>query len=253
MILRDDLNEVLASLLNPGNFKDYCPNGLQVEGTARIKKIISGVTACTELIDRAIEAQADAIIVHHGFFWKGEDPCIRDIKHRRLKQLLSHDINLYAYHLPLDCHLTLGNNVQLAKQLEITQLQSHAVDGIDNLLWQGELNEPLSGDTFAKQIEKVLGRKPLWIKPYQYKEIKTLAWCTGGAQKYISNAHSLKVDCYLSGEVSESTFHFARDASVHYFACGHHASERYGVKALGEYLAKEYSLVHEFIDIDNPV
>lgn len=237
-------------LLEPGVFQDYCPNGLQVEGRSEVRRLVSGVTASQALIDAAIEHEADAILVHHGFFWRGEDPCLRGMKRRRIAALLRNDISLLAYHLPLDAHPALGNNAQLAKRLDIV------VDGgmdsgprpVGNI---GHFPEPLPAEEFARRLAAVLGREPL-LEKVGDRPIKRIAWCTGAAQSYIDKAAALGVDAYLSGEVSEPTIHSAREQGVHYFAAGHHATERYGVQALGEALATALDLEHRFIDVDNP-
>lgn len=234
------------------SIKDYCPNGLQVQGRQQVKKIVSGVTASQALIDAAIAAKADALLVHHGYFWKGENETVVGIKHQRLKALLTHDMNLLAYHLPLDVHPQWGNNVQLAQLLDwqITgDLQPQAQPSIGLC---GELRRAMTPQQFGEQLQTKLKREPLWIDGAN-GEIKTLAWCTGAAQGYIEDAIAAGVDAFVSGEISEQTVHIAREMGIHYFAAGHHATERYGVQALGEALASEFALEHEFIDIDSPV
>ena len=252
-ISRVDLEKNLNGLLQPHLFKDYCPNGLQVEGRDSIQKIVTGVTACQALLDAAIETEADAIFVHHGYFWKNESPCVTGMKRRRLNTLLSHDLNLFAYHLPLDCHPEYGNNVQLAKRLslEVKGGLTH-VDMQKSVGLHGELVESLQASEFDQRIEQALQRKPLHISGSKEK-ISTVAWCTGGGQSYIENAIELGVDAYISGEISEQTVHLARENGIHYFAAGHHATERYGAWAVGEYLRDHFSLDVEFIDVNNPV
>ncbi|MEP3589704.1 MAG: Nif3-like dinuclear metal center hexameric protein [Marinobacter sp.] len=243
-------NQILAKInewLQPENFQDYAPNGLQVEGKEEVQIIVSGVTASQALIDAAVEQNADMILVHHGYFWKGEDQAIRGMKKRRIKQLLDHDINLFAYHLPLDDHPEYGNNRQLANVLGI---QNPRPAG--GLVWQGELAEPMSPEAFGQHIASALNRPPLHVGEGA-DLIKTVAWCTGGAQGFITKALELGVDAYISGEISEPTTHTARESGIHYYAAGHHATERYGAKALGEALAKEFGVEHQFIDCDNPV
>jgi dinuclear metal center YbgI/SA1388 family protein len=236
--------------LQPSNFKDYCPNGLQVEGRSRVARLVTGVTASQALLEAAIAAGADAVLVHHGYFWRGEDPCLTGIKRRRIALLLEHDISLLAYHLPLDEHPTLGNNAQLAQRLAIPVVgQPGGGDGSCPVM-SGELETPVNGAAFAAHIARTLGRKPLHIAAG--REIRRLAWCTGGGQGFIEHAVGLEVDAYISGEVSEQTVHIARENDVHFFAAGHHATERYGVQALGEHLARLLPLEHHFIDIDNP-
>ena len=248
-ILLEHLLQMCDEILQPNEFDDYCPNGLQVEGRQELLSIVSGVTASQALIDRAVELEADVLLVHHGFFWKGEDPCVRGMKKRRLRKLLDHEISLLAYHLPLDAHPVYGNNVQLAQELGIVIEES---TGPGNLLFQGYLQAESSGEDFACHISQVLGRDPLWIDAGK-NSIKRLAWCTGAAQGYIEQAIELGVDAFISGEISEQTVHVARENNIHYFAAGHHATERYGVQALGQELASRLGLRHQFVDCDNPV
>jgi dinuclear metal center YbgI/SA1388 family protein len=241
----------LDELLDANQFSDYCPNGLQVEGTDTVVNLVTGVTASQALIERAIALKADALLVHHGFFWKGESPCISGIKQRRIKALLAHNINLIGYHLPLDAHPQLGNNAQLAELLGITVksgLDPSDVRPVGNI---GILNPPLAAEEFCQRVEQVLGRKPLLVAAGD-QLIETIGWCTGAAQGYIDKAAAQGVDAYLSGEISEPTVHSARELGVHYIAAGHHATERYGVQAVGEYLAERFGLSHHFVDIDNP-
>lgn len=242
----------LDEFLNCQFINDYCPNGLQVEGRAEIKKIVTGVTASQALINAAIAADADALITHHGYFWKGEQPQIVGIKRSRVQTLLQADLNLLSYHLPLDVHKTLGNNAQLGALLNLVVTDTHSVDGIKHLVWQGECQEVFSAADFAAHLTTTLNREPLHIEGSS-KPIKTVAWCTGGAERYIEKAVELGVDAYITGEVSEQTFHIAKEAGIHFFAAGHHATERYGIKALGDYLEKTYGITHQFIDIDNPI
>ncbi|MGR5077724.1 Nif3-like dinuclear metal center hexameric protein [Photobacterium swingsii] len=247
------LESVLNKLLSPHLIKDYCPNGLQVEGKAEVKKIVTGVTACQALIDRAIEENADALVVHHGFFWKGEASEIRGMKYRRIKALMDNGINLYAYHLPLDVHSELGNNAQLAQLLGVDVLGGLEEGNPKSVAIYGQLEEPLTGDELAARIAMTLHREPLHIGDNAPTKIKTLGWCTGGGQDFIELAAQKGLDAFISGEISERTTHIARELGIHYFGAGHHATERYGVKALGEWLAKEHQFDVTFIDIDNPV
>lgn len=248
---RTELTQYLADFLQVSNFKDYAPNGLQVEGKATIGTIVTGVTACQALIEQAIVLQADAILVHHGFFWKNEPEVIVGMKQRRIKALLAHDINLLGYHLPLDAHPQLGNNATLARELGIDG--ANAVEGIaQGLLWRGKLTQAISACEFASVLERALGRAPLHIGDGQAR-VQDIAWCTGGAQDYIDIAASLGVDAFISGEASERTFHSAREQGIHYYGAGHHATERYGIQALGAHLAEKFGLVHHFVDVDNPV
>ncbi|WP_027859340.1 Nif3-like dinuclear metal center hexameric protein [Marinobacterium jannaschii] len=248
----EELIAALDNLLEPGQFRDYAPNGLQVEGCPEVKRLVSGVTASQALLDAAVEWEADAILVHHGYFWKGEDACIRGIKRKRLKTLLDHDINLLAYHLPLDAHATLGNNARLGDLLGLKVTGGLEVGNPRSIGLVGELETALTAQQLTQRIATVLGREPLHIDGGP-ELIRTLGWCSGGAQGYIEKAVALGLDAFISGEVSEPTFHSAQENGIHYFAAGHHATERYGAKAVGEYLAEAFALEHRFIDIPNPV
>ncbi|MDX1574532.1 MAG: Nif3-like dinuclear metal center hexameric protein [Methylophaga sp.] len=252
MILRSELLTYLNNLLEPDRFQDYCPNGLQVAGSEHIERVVTGVTASQALIDAAIEVQADTIIVHHGYFWRGEAPQITGIKQQRLKSLLTNNINLIAYHLPLDAHPELGNNVQLARWLNIEVDGRISGSGEPAIALCGSLSRPLSLNDLADKVAHVLKRPPLIIKGHD-RPVTTIGWCTGAAQGYIQQAAELGLDAFLSGEISEQTTHLARELGIHYIAAGHHATERYGVKALGEMLARQWPLSVQFIDIDNPV
>lgn len=251
MVKRDELVKYCADFFAHPHVNDYAPNGLQVSGSTKINKIVSGVTACQELLDCAVSENADLVLVHHGFFWKGEDPCLVGMHYKRIKTLLDNDINLLAYHLPLDCNKDLGNNVMLAKELGFV---IDSVNNVDNmpLLFSGRLTEPMSAADLTKHINKKLQRAPTVVGD-ENNEIQTIAWCTGAAQDYILDAAKLGVDAYLSGEISERTTYCARENAITYFGCGHHATERYGVCALGEHLAEQFAIEHLFIDIDNPV
>ena len=246
------LLRALNQTLRPEQFNDYCPNGLQVEGRSTVAKLVTGVTACQALIDRALDVGADAILVHHGYFWKGEDPCVKGMKKQRLAALLKADVSLLAYHLPLDVHPELGNNVQLAQRLKLTVEGGLEPDKANSIGLYGQLPEAIDSQALSQLIEQALGRKPLHIAGSD-KAIKKVGWCTGSAQGYIQNAIELGLDAYITGEVSESTVHTARESGVHFYSAGHHATERYGVQALGNYLAKEFGIEHQFIDIENPV
>ncbi|MBM7424757.1 Nif3-like dinuclear metal center hexameric protein [Spongiibacter marinus] len=248
------LQELVAeanAIMEPEAFADYCPNGLQVEGRAEVRRIVSGVTASQAMIDAAVNAGADVLLVHHGFFWRGEDLCVKGMKRRRLQRLLESGISLVAYHLPLDAHPVLGNNAQLAKELGF--VVESGLDGsarpVGNV---GRLSEPMTARDFAAKVASVLGREPL-LEEVGEHPIHRIAWCTGAAQSYIDRAAELGVDAYLSGEVSEPTIHSAREQGLHYIAAGHHATERYGVRALGAKLAETLGIEHQFIDVDNPV
>lgn len=250
------LEELLSytnDLLRIDEFRDYCPNGLQVEGKSELRRLVSGVTASQALLDQAIEQQADAILVHHGYFWKGEKEAITGMKKKRLQSLLQHDISLLAYHLPLDAHTELGNNVQLARVLGIQRATYIEQGKLKGLLWWGELQEEHTPESLATLLSERLRHQPLHLGADHDRPIRTLAWCTGAAQGYIEAAAELGVDAFISGEMSEQTTHQARELGLHYFAAGHHATERYGVQALGQHLAEKFSLAWEFIDCPNPV
>lgn len=245
-----ELVAVADRLLQPEHFQDYCPNGLQVEGRPRVRRLVSGVTASLALLEAALAADADAILVHHGYFWKNEAPAVVGIKRKRLRLLLQNDISLLVYHLPLDAHPQFGNNAQLAAQLGITvtgglQAVAHPIGNV------GRLAEPMSLEGFADRVGQRLGRVPLVVSGGS-QSISTIAWCTGGAQSYIEQAAELGVDAFLTGEVSEQTVHLARELGLHFIAAGHHATERYGAPAVGQYLAAQLGIEHRFIDIDNP-
>ena len=246
-----ELERLLNEKLSTYRINDYAPNGLQVEGKAEIKKIITGVTASQALIDYAVAQQADAVLVHHGYFWKSENPCIRGMKGKRIKTLLVNDINLYGYHLPLDVHPELGNNAKLAQLLGIIDLQPLENSATSIPVW-GMLKDPVNAEEFAHRIEQVLHRKPLICTENGPHLIRKVGICTGGGQGYIDLAAAQGCDAFITGEVSEQTIHSAREQGIHFFAAGHHATERYGIKALGEWLAAEYGLDVEFKDIDNP-
>jgi len=248
---RDELLQAFDALLEPARFKDYGPNGLQVEGKPHIGRIVSGVTASRALIEAAIEAQADAIFVHHGLFWRGQDGRVTGWMKRRLALLLAHDINLFAYHLPLDAHPALGNNAQLGLRLG---LQARARFGEQDL---GFLGGRADGGSFAgagelaARVEKALNRSVVQVGPAQ-DAIKTIAWCSGGAQGYFEAAIAAGAQAFITGEISEPQAHLARETGVAFIACGHHASERYGAPAVAAQVAAQFGLQHRFIDIDNP-
>ena len=246
---RGSLERYLAQTLDINRFRDYCPNGLQVEGRTEIRKIVTGVTASLAFLEAAQVAEADAVFVHHGYFWRGEDARVIGPKRRRLQLLLSHDINLFAYHLPLDAHPEMGNNAQLAQRLG---LQPEGRFGEADLGWIGSAPGLATAGALALTVERALGRAPLLIGDAA-SPVRRVAWCTGAAQGMLADAIAAGADVFLSGEVSEPTVHLAREAGVAYLACGHHATERYGIRALGEHLAAHFELDHEFIDIPNPV
>ncbi len=239
-------------LLDVGQFRDYCPNGLQVEGRTDVGRVVSGVTACQALIDAAVEEQADLLLVHHGYFWKGEDPTLTGIKQRRVRALLDRNISLLAYHLPLDAHPGLGNNACLAARLGLVEEGRFGCGEGPDLACFGHPGEALSAREMAAHLLGVLNREPLLVDAGPAL-IKTVGWCTGAAQTYLEAAARRGLDAFISGEISEPSVHIAREYGIHYFAAGHHATERYGVQALGEHLAEQFGIQHIFIDIDNPV
>lgn len=254
------LTQFCDDYLSANAFKDYAPNGLQVDGGQPIKRIVTGVTACEALIDAAIADGADVIMVHHGYFWKGEPTPITGMKGRRIRKLMQHGISMIGYHLPLDAHPTIGNNAVLAKQLGLSITgalypnESHPVGNIATC-------EPQSIDQLVSGITQALGRTPLHISASYDKDvatdandrlIKRVGLCTGGAQDMIDQAAAMGCDAYISGEISERTTHSARELGIDYLACGHHATERGGIQALGDIVAKEFGLPVTFIDIDNP-
>ena len=242
------ITNYIDGLLDSKSFDDYAPNGLQVQGKTDVRKIVTGVSATQVLIEAAIEQEADAILVHHGWFWDKEDPRIIGMKYNRLKLLMDHDISLLAYHLPLDAHPEFGNNAQLANRLDIQIEDVMDKQGVGNY---GRLPEYISLEKLGENIEKSLVRKPTLISGGDHA-IRKVAWCTGGAQDWIHKAAEAGVDAYISGEISEHTVHVAREMGVHYIAAGHHATERYGAIALGEHVAAKFGLLCEFVDIDNP-
>ncbi len=251
MVELSRLVEYLDEFLDARSFSDYAPNGLQVEGRPEVGRVVSGVTASRELIERAVTLGADALLVHHGYFWKGEDSPLVGIKRLRLKRLLENDISLLAYHLPLDAHPEVGNNVLLARALDLEIDGPMGSGSGAAVALRGRLGEPLPAPRFSARITERLGREPL-VVPGGPATVETIGWCTGAAQDGIEVAASLGLDAYLSGEISERTVHVAREAGIHYFAAGHHATERLGVAALGAHLAERFGLWHEFVDIDNP-
>lgn len=239
------------STLNAHQFKDYCPNGLQIEGRPQVSKVISAVSASQSVIELAIEAQADAILVHHGYFWKGEDAVITGMKAARIRQLMQHNISLLAYHLPLDAHPTLGNNAALAELLGFSISESLQPDQAQPIGNVGHC-EPMSVSEFSAHLSQKLGR-PVGHLGGGNETIQRVGWCTGAAQDLIHAAHAQGCDAYISGEVSERTFYEAQELGIHYFVCGHHATERGGVQRLGQAIAERFTICVQFVDTANPV
>ena len=244
-----ELIDYTGQILQPERFRDYCPNGLQVEGRREVGSIVSGVTASMALLEAAHAAGADAILVHHGYFWRGEEQAVIGIKRARLKFLLEHNINLIAYHLPLDAHAEFGNNIQLGR---VMGAAIEGWGGEQGLIAHGSLGNAMPLRELQTHLDRVLQRMPMAVGDPD-KPIRRIAWCTGGAQGYFEQALTLDVDAFISGEISEQTVHLARETGVAYLAAGHHATERYGVQALGQHLAERFGLAHRYIDIDNPV
>lgn len=246
-----ELETHLNQLLDASRFRDYCPNGLQVEGRSEVRKLVSGVTASLDFLQAAVAAGADAVLVHHGYFWRGENPCLTGMKRRRIALLLEHNISLLAYHLPLDAHVELGNNTQLGRKLGFIEAGRF---GEQDIAVHGNLPQALTLVELAAKVERTLSRKPLVIGD-ETKPIRRVAWCTGAAQDYFDEAINLGlgVDVFITGEISEQTVHAARESGVAFISAGHHATERYGVQALGEHLAQKFGITHQFIDVDNPV
>jgi dinuclear metal center YbgI/SA1388 family protein len=250
---RDQLLQACQTLLSPERFKDYGPNGLQVEGKAQVQVLVSGVTASKALIEAAIEAKADAILVHHGLFWRGQEGTVTGWMKQRLRLLLAHDISLLAYHLPLDAHPEWGNNAQLGQRL------GWRADSFFGEQQLGCLGQSVDGtpwpnaQALAAHLQQGLGRAPVWVESGDAaRPIRRVAWCTGGAQSYFEAAIAAGADAFVTGEISEPQAHLARETGVAFFACGHHATERYGAPAVAAQVAAQLGLTHRFIDIDNP-
>ena len=248
-MLLNELRDYNVSLLQTGMFKDYCPNGVQVEGRAEVRRIATGVTASQQVLDAAIAWGADAVLVHHGYFWRGEDAAITGIKKRRIAELLRHDVSLLTYHLPLDAHPELGNNARLGKLLGLIEQGRF---GEQNIACIGEPGDPQTLAQFAAWIGGRLQRVPQTIGD-NAKNIRKVAWCSGGAQGYFEAAITQGADAFVTGEISEQNFHLANESGVAFIAAGHHATERHGIRALGEHLAAHFGLEHRFFDQDNPV
>jgi len=248
MVMRDELQSHLGRLLGVDRFRDYGPNGLQVEGRAQVRLLVSGVTASLALIEAAVHQRADALLVHHGLLWRGHDGCITGWLRARVALLLAHDINLYAYHLPLDTHPEFGNNAMFGAQLG---LKADARFGEQDLGFAGAAGSCATLDALAAACARVCHRAPV-VVPGDGRELRRVGWCTGGAQGYFEAAIAAGVDAYITGEISEPQAHIARETGVAFVACGHHASERFGAPALGAHLAVQFGLEHHFIDVENP-
>ncbi len=252
---RSELQRWLDETLRPSRFVDYCPNGLQVEGRPEIRKLVTGVTASQAFIDRAVQEHADGILVHHGWFWRGEDPTIRGVRRQRIETVLAHKLNLFAYHLPLDAHPEYGNNMQLAKVLglkpEFDVNGQPVTGGSKDLIWFGAPEHPITLEQLVVGIGSSLNRQPVFIGKAQ-RLCRRVAWCTGGAQGMFEEAIAAGVDAYITGEISEPNAHLARESGVAFISAGHHATERYGVKALGQAIAERFEIEVSFFDIDNP-
>lgn len=251
MMDRTQLLQAFDALLQPDRFRDYGPNGLQVEGKPSVRKIVSGVTASRALIEAAIKAQADAIFVHHGLFWRGQDGRVTGWMKQRLALLLAHDINLFAYHLPLDAHPELGNNAQLALHLGLAAQSRFGEQDLGFLGARSDGGSFASAEDLADHVKNVLNR-PVVLVNVSQRAIKKIAWCTGGAQGYFEAAIAAGADAFITGEISEPQAHYARESGVAFLACGHHASERFGAPAVAAHVAGQFGLAHEFIEIDNP-
>lgn len=248
------LSQYLEQCLRPDLFQDYCPNGLQVEGRPRVARLATGVTACQSFLDEAIEWGADALLVHHGYFWRGEAQQVVGMKRRRLAALLASEVSLLAYHLPLDAHPLFGNNASLGREMgfdlkDQEPLQPGIEGGLGNI---GSLPKAIPAAELVAKLEGITGQRALHVGDPEAL-VRRVAWCTGAAQDYISAAVVAGADLFVSGEASEQTVHTAREEGIHFVAAGHHATERYGVQALGAHLAAQFSLEHRFIDIGNPV
>ncbi|MEM7209308.1 MAG: Nif3-like dinuclear metal center hexameric protein [Pseudomonadota bacterium] len=251
MISRDELLAYCDALLDVASFKDYSPNGLQVQGRESIQTIVAGVTASQALLDAAIARQADAVLVHHGYFWRGEDPRIIGMKGARIASLIKNDISLIGYHLPLDAHAEYGNNVGLGRALGFNDARPVPETDIPGLLWYTDLPTPITASELHTNIRNALDREPLYVEGGQ--AIKRVVWCTGGAQGYIDQAADFHADAYITGEASEQTAHIARERGLHFFSAGHHATERFGARALLDHLAGKFCLDSHFIDVPNPI
>lgn len=251
MIPLTTLENYTNTLLNTANISDYAPNGVQVRGQEKISRMITGVSACQELFQTAIEQKADLILVHHGMFWEKESRVVEGRLKKRLKQLLENDISLMAYHLPLDCHPELGNNIQILNRLKLETAEPFGLYRGAHLSFIGRSHLKLSLSEFSTQLNKLFGKKPL-VLPFGPEQIQYIAICSGAAPELIHEAKQKGADLFLSGEATEHVYHFAKEENIHFVAAGHHHTERFGVQALGEHLANHFGIQHQFVDIHNP-
>ncbi len=251
-VARHELIAFLDNLLKPSSFTDYTPNGLQIEGKSKIGLLCTAVTASQEVIEKAQALSADALLVHHGYFWKNEPSVLIGMKKKRIAALLNSDINLLAYHLPLDCHPVMGNNALFAKRFQVKEVLCHTIQQTPNLLWSGVLVKAQPFEDFLLFLENSFGRVVQAVQATGVPAIRRIAWCTGAAQDLIEAAACLPVDAFISGEVSERTYYQAKELGLHYFACGHHATECDAVQVLGNHLAEHFGIRHLYIDVENP-
>lgn len=245
------LENYINQLLNVEEFQDYAPNGIQIEGKKLVKKIATAVTASKYVLDKCIDLKIDALLVHHGYFWKGERPVIRGLKYQRLARIIKNDINLFAYHLPLDTHPTWGNNACMAEKIGVQVTEKFSWNQARHLLWLGLLHTPKSPTVFLEHLKHLYGSQVVHVSS-EKNEIKNIAWCSGGAQDLFEEVIKHDVDAYVTGEFNERTYHLAKESNIHFYALGHHASERDGIISLGNHLEKEFNLEHYFIDENNP-
>ncbi|AWL28379.1 Nif3-like dinuclear metal center hexameric protein [Acinetobacter defluvii] len=238
--------------LKAAEFKDYAPNGLQIEGKTEVNKILCAVTASQTAIDAAIEQKADLLLVHHGYFWKGEPYPITGMRAKRIKALIQHDISLVGYHLPLDAHPVLGNNAAIAEILALENIEALDPSERNPIGNIGYLKQPMSPEAFRALLTEKLGFDTIHL-PASTTQVQKIGFCTGGAQDYIEKAAQQACDAYISGEVSERTFYQAQELNVHYFACGHHATERYGVQRLAQAISEQFNIEYSYFELNNPI
>ena len=248
MAHRSDIDVYLSAVMQTASFKDYGPNGLQIEGRAGVIRVVSGVTASLALIEAAIAAQADALLVHHGLFWRGQDGRLTGWLKQRVQRLMGHDISLFAYHLPLDAHAEFGNNAQFGRRIGVS---ADSRFGEQSLGFIGSLEQPVTTPDLLSRLGQISSRTPAHVEG-DGRALRRVAWCTGGAQSYFEGAIAAGADVFITGEMSEPQVHLARETGVAFIACGHHASERYGVQALGSHIAEHFGIEHRYIEIDSP-